>query len=42
VKRALNGSRRLAPDVAVVQAADPWEAEDVGRHAGPLLDALAP
>ena len=36
--RARNGLRRLAPGVAVTQAADPGKADDVGRQAGPLLD----
>jgi hypothetical protein len=36
--RARNGLRRLAPGLAVIQAADPGEADDVGSSAGPLLD----
>jgi hypothetical protein len=34
--------RRLAPGVAVMQAADPCEADDVGFSAGPLLGAHFP
>jgi hypothetical protein len=34
----LPGLRRLAPGVAVMQAADPCGADDLGRRAGTLLD----
>ena len=36
--RARKGLRRSAPGVAVVQAADPREVDDVGFSAGALLD----